>query len=389
MADSDLLGFFAGPVMTDMAQTMRIKRGLPKPLPDWAYTPSTTKSGIAQAKFKKFNGNRSLPPVVAYQSSSAQVEVPGSTWEYVTALGTKTKFSVDYAMLQALTSGVPYLTDNAMREFQKRMEDYLVYVDNFRTTVIHMLLLRGAVNIGTVSAGPQAGVGAQILNTSTSPTATAITTINTGVSGDTSSTFTHTTNWTNTSVAVGDWSSAGTDISGSLRAMRQGFTKTNGYVPTTILYGVNIPSYMATNTSLQTFMSRNGFPGGMGPEFLKSNEVPAGLMDFNWVPAYDAYFVDSSNNINTIIGPDDIVILPTADDNWYELLDVGTLIPTQYGVVSPTPEMIMSSYRPAYGKYAFSQTKPGNDPVGLEILAGDFFYPAVKTGLVQWIATTK
>ncbi len=382
MADQTLLDFLAGPVMTELAQSMQIKRGLPKPLPDAFYKPSGNKSGIDQVKYKRFSGNRRTSPVIPHQTTSPTVEVPGSQWVYGTALGTKENFVLDYPMIQALTSGVPYITQNAMAEFKKRLEDFFVMTDNFRTTAIHMMVLRGIISIARPTSGFGANTvveGGQLLNSTTGATETIV-----AGAASAPNTFGTASNWTNTSTTVGDWSAAATDIEKSLRTMRQGFIKTSNYNPTTILYGVNIPSYLANNTSMQTYMSRNQ---KLGFEFAKSNEIPAGTLDFNWVPAYNCYFQDYTGTLNTLIGASDIVILPDIDDNWYELVEVGTQIPTGIGMISGDVQTLLGSLKTAYGRYSYSCFQ-SMDPVSIKAIAGDYFFPALKTTLLQWIATT-
>ncbi len=381
MADQTLLDFLSGPVMTELAQSMQVKRGLPKVLPDAFYKPSGNKSGIDQVKFRRFSGVRTTSPVVHHNSTSPTVEVPGDQWIYGTALGTKQNFVLDYAFIQALTSGIPYITTNAMNEFKKRLEDFYVGTENFRTTAIHQMVLKGIISIKRPTTGFAANgtvEGGQLLNSTVGATETIV-----AGAASAPNTFGTASNWTNTSTPVGDWSLAATDIEKSLRVARQGFIKTSNYNPTTILYGVNIPSYLANNTSMQTYMSRNQ---KMGFEFAKSNEIPAGTLDFNWVPVYNAYFQGYDGTLNTICGASDIVILPDPDDNWYELVDVGTMIPTGIGQISGDIQTLLGSLQPAFGKFAYAAFQ-GIDPVSLKAITGDYFFPAVKTTLLQWIAT--
>jgi hypothetical protein len=384
MATQTFLDMFSGPVLTELAQTMEVKRGLLKPLPAGFYKPSANKVGIDQVKYKRFQGSRRVSPVIHHQSTSPTVEVPGSEWVYGTALGTKENFVVDYPMIQALTSGVPYITQNAMNEFKKRLEDFFVATENFRTTAIHMMALTGYIYIKRPTTGFAAGLmaeGGQLLATSSG----AQETISVG-SGQTPSSFSTGSSYTNTSIAVGDWSSASTDIPGSLRALRQGYIKTSNYNPTTIVYGANIPSYMADNTAMQSFMSRNQI---VGKQFMESNEIPNGLLDYNWVPGYNAYWKDYTGTLNTILDPDTFVVFPEIDDNWYELVEVGTMIPTGIGsMVSPDVEGFLRSLTPAFGKFSYA-TIQSMDPISLKAIAGDYFYPALKTNLLQWIVKCK
>ena len=385
MATQSILDFFSGPVLTELAQTMEVKRGIPKLNVPGLYKPSSNKSGIHNVKFKRFKGSRRVSPVVHQQSASPTVEVPGSEWVFGRALGTKQNFAIDYEMLQALNSGIPYITQNAQNEFKKRLEDFYVATEDFRTAAINMMALTGTIYINRPTTGFGTGLtaeGGQLLPASNATAATESIIVGGSAAANTFSTG---STYTNTSATVGDWSSAATDIPLSLRSLREGFMKTSNYNPTTILYGKNIPSYMANNTAMQTFMSRNQI---VGAQYMKSNEMPEGLLDFNWVPAYNAYWKDYTDTLNTILDPDTFVVIPEIEENWYELVEVGTLIPTGTPSIATDVEGAMANVRPAFGRFSYANLQ-SMDPVSLKVIAGDYFYPAIKTNLLQWIVKVK
>lgn len=394
MADQTLLDFISGPVMTEYANAPIIRRGLPYVLPDVFRTPAKPIAGAPlvgdKIKFKKYNGDRTLPPIIAQKSTSPTLEVPGSTWEYATAIGGKGNFVVEQEMLYAMMSGNPYVQGNAVAEFQKRMDDFRAKFENLRTSLIHSMLLTGYIYAGTQTTGTYTGATVQ-----TSSTNATITVVAGGTNQSLSSpltsvgpqTFTTSSTWSNGGgITVGDWSSASTNIEQSLRAMKKGYIKTSGYMPSLILYGQNIPSYFAANTEMQSYMSRNQV---IGRKFQDTNEIPPGMLDFDWVPAYNAYFQDANGSLLSWLGPDQIVILPSPDETWYEFVEAGTLIPTGIqpaGAVS-VESLMGSNVKPAFGKYAYATMR--SDPLILQAIMGDYFLPLIKNNLVQWIATVK
>lgn len=383
MAAQTIDDFLAGPVMTEAVANMQIKRGLPRLAIPGLYTPSDNKSCLDQVKYRQFSGNRSLPPAIAHQSPSASVEVPGDSWVYGTAIGTKINLPVTYDWITKINSGIPYFTDGAKREMTKRFEDFAVFTDNFRTTAVNMMILTG--NIYTAVDTTNTMTGQQLVLAA--GTGNGSQTIACGGVGP--STFSTGSSWTNTSTIVGDWAIATTDIELSLRILRQGYLKTSNWMPDTIIYGANIPSYLANNTSLQTYMSRAALD--FGKNFLQTNEVPARLLDYNWVPGYNAYFNSGSSPTNngtpnTILGADQIVIIPAVDSGWYELIEIGTMVPNAMAMMTGSLEAMLGQASPVYGKFAYAAMM-GLDPFSIKTIMGDYFLPISKSALTQWIAT--
>ena len=83
--------------------------------------------------------------------------------------------------------------------------------------------------------------------------------------------------------------------------------------------------------------------------------------------------------------PDTIVILPDLDDNCYELVEVGTQIPSGIGtMVGGDVNALLGQLTTAYGKFGYAAFQ-SFDPVALKAIVGDYFYPAFKSNLLQWI----
>ena len=368
MADQTLMDFFSGPVMTELAQSESIKRGLPYFLPEELRKPSVEKPVGTQIKYKSYKGNRATAQLVHQASTSREVEVAGSHWEYATAIGSREHFVVDQDFLYALKSGVPYVAEQAKREYVKRVADFQNRMDNLRIGAV-----ASTFGLGRIYADSNGNLlptsGGNVLPAPDS---------NSSVQ-----TFTKTSNYPNIpTTAVGDWSSAGTDIPGSLRALQESFLRTSNFTASTSLYGRSIPSYLYGNTAMQTFLSRQPM---LNQEFMDTNEVPKGLLDFNWHPAYKNYFVDSTGTVQSWFADNQITVIAEVSDLWYEFYEAGTLIPK--GIAGPGQdiEQFLGNIEVANGKFGYAEMS--TNPIKIKAISGDYFLPLIKNGLVVWILT--
>jgi len=360
-----LQDFFAGPVMTELANSEAIKRGLPLYMPDGVLTPSPEKPVGLQIKFKQFKGNRATAQLVHQASGSREVEVLGANWQYATALGTREHFVVDQDFLYQLMSGVDYVKMQAKAEFTRRMADFRERQDNLRKTLVCSAFAKGAI---------YADGSGNILSTSSG----AVQTVSFGTQA-----FTKATNYPNVSTyAVGDWSSASTDIPSSLRTLRESFRATSNYNPVKILYGKAIPGYLYGNTAMQAYLSRQPM---LNQQFMDTNEVPKGLLDFEWFPAYNNYYVDSAGTVQQWFADNQIVVIPDLEPNWYEFFEAGTLIPTTVASEAQNIEQLLTNVKVVNGKFAYATMS--TDPIKLKAISGDYFLPTIKNGLVVWSLT--
>jgi hypothetical protein len=361
------MDFFAGPVMTELAQSPQVKRGIPRFLPDALWTPSPTKPVSTTVKYKAFSGNRQAAQLVHHGSSSREQEVPGSQWKYQTALGSREHFVVDQEFLYALKSDQPYVSGQARNEFVKRVGDFQERFNTLRTNVVNSTFALGKIYIDDSGNVLPSSSGANTART-----------IDFGVTS--LSTGSNITN--NTSVQVGDWSSASTDIPTKIRAIVDGFIFGTNYIPKTVMYGASIPGYFYGNTAMQAYLSRQPM---LNEKFMMTNEVPAGLLDLNWVAAHRSYMVKSDNTVAKWFPDNQITIIAEPDDTWYEFYEAGSAVPT--GLASPDQSLdsLLASIRIVNGKFGYVEMS--TDPIKLKAITGDYFLPAVKNGSVVWIIT--
>lgn len=366
MADQTLMDFFAGPVMTELAQSPTIKRAIPRFLPEALFTPSPTKPTGIQVKWKSYSGNRKSAQLVHHGSSSKEREMPGSQWNYATAIGSKEHIVVDQDMIYALKSNIPYIQQQAKNEFTKRVADFQQEFTTLRTNVIASTVARGRIDwdsSGNVLTSTSGSAGNIDFGVTSLTTASNIPNIS-------------------PNVTVGDWSNPATDIPLKLRTILDGFFFGTNYTPKYALYGKDIPSFFYGNTNMSTYLSRQPM---LNQQFMDTNEVPKGLLDLDWFPAHKNYNVSDSGTLAPWFASNQISIIAEPDDTWYEFFEAGTAVPT--GLMAPNSnlEAMLGSLQIVNGKFGYVEMS--TDPVKLKAITGDYFLPAVKNGAVVWIIT--
>lgn len=373
MANQEIEDFFAGPVMTEVAQAPLVKRGIPRFLPAELWTPGPSKPASTQFKYKQYTGNRASSKVVNHDAPSLEVEVTAANWQYATALGTREHFVVDQEFLYQLMSPIPYVSDLAKQEYQRRMAEFYTRQETLRTNAVASVFATGAIyfdsggNILTTSSGNYGG----------------------NMAGFTPQSLSKTSQYPLLGgPIVGDWSNVAFDIPGSLRNLRESFLFLTNFDAATILYGSAIPSYLTLNTSMGTYLSRQP---SLNQQFMDTNEVPKGLLDYDWKPAYKQYFVPSSNSGTTQGTPapwfpaNQITVIAPVTDEWYEFVEAGTLIPKGIAAMGQDVSSLLSNIEVANGRFSYAEM--ATNPIKLKAIVGDYFFPTVKNGNLVWIIT--
>lgn len=375
MANQSLDDYFAGPAMTKLMDSELIKRGIPFFLDPALQMPSMQKPIGINAQYDAYNGVREAGKITNYNSPAVNVEVTGSQKQFITCLGGKESFIIPDELVQSIKSNIPYVGQNAMREFLRRMKNFRERADTRRVNAISSAFLTGAIWIqpGSATGG--------VITTSSAPGAFnalapyyAPTVINQGAT------------LPNSTTVVPDFNLSTTDIPEFFRALHQAFLLTSNYEASQIAYGKQVPSYLGVqNTAMQAYWSRNQRYGG---EFQDTNEVPKGALDFTWRAAYKQYFVDQANaNKATVwLGDSQIVVTPAVDDGWWEMVEGSTKAPIGgIPVVSAADiDTMLAMFEYKWGINSFSMFQP-DGTFSLSTIMQDFFIPLPKNPLVQWI----
>jgi hypothetical protein len=370
------LDWLSGPVMTDLVASETVAAGAEKVLPPKLYEFSNTSPVGVNVEWETTIGVRGTAKAVAYLAPSQTQETQSRQRLFATAVGTRMNTPLEGEMLIGLMSGVPQWAERAKRILMQKARDFRFYADNLKTALVHSAFANDAIYIDS---------GGNLLPNSTGAVGGGFK-FNSLYAGANS--LTKTSYWPGlpTGVAsnlVGDWSSTSFDIPTSIRSMQKGYRFTSNYRPMTIMYGKNIPAYFYNNTALQTYMSRQP---AINQEMLLTNEIPKGMLDINWVPAYDAYFTDKTGTPQGWWADNQITIIPDVNLNWYENFECS--LPCPKGMVNTVAgdwDSFISGCPPVKGYSSY--VIPHWDPIHASMVAQWYGWPAIKSNLASWSAT--
>lgn len=372
MANQTFNDYFSGVRMTLLAGAALGKNPAPRVLPDAFYTPGTTKPYNDQVQFPSVTYSRAGATVVGRNSPPRGVNLGNEQWKYATIFNMKEEMDLDIQFLEALFSNNSLVSDGSMRSLNTRMIQFNRRTDITRNNMVHSLFANGKIWIGTGGQVLASSSGAVITMDPGIPTGNKLTKDGSG------STYN-----------IGDWSSASTDISGNLRTLQTTAAKSSsGYVPTTLLYGSAVPGYLLGNTLLKDYFIRNP---GFQQTLLTTNDIPNGLLGFNWVPARFSFLEKNDGTVTDTFPTNYLGALPNIDDGWYEFVEGGTLVPK--GVAGSTEvnpgasfQSMMSAIQIAFGRYGYGVAKT-HPVVQFSMVQGDCSGPVLKNPSVVWFGT--
>lgn len=182
---------------------------------------------------------------------------------------------------------------------------------------------------------------------------------------------------------LGAWNSPTTNIWLQLETMRINAQGQHGYIPKIILYGKNIPAYIAQNDTMQPYLSRME---GFREDYVKTGHISPtyNLCGYHWFPISDAGFKNSSGTYVFPVGNDDIVFCPDPDDSWWGWAEGSQMIPSTIDVSSDF-DSAMSNLIKVYGRFSYSRLN--YDPVSLVLYAGHNVTPFIRIPEVVYFAT--
>lgn len=371
-SDQMYMDWLSGPVLTELLTATDVKGGLPRPLPAGFYQHSDTTVVGVNVEYDAVSEARHSSKLVDANSPSKRVETPGRSRKYAISLGTRENLGLDAEMIAMLQSNVPILQARAKRLQMQRALDFKRRVDNLQVNLVHSVLSQGKIWVDT---------NGEILPTSSG----AAITVDFAQTYMGSGQLSKTSVWPNTTVQVGDWSIPSTAIDQSLRALGDAYAYTTGRQVGGVFVGRNIPTYFTTNTSMQTYMSRNPV---IGREFADTNEIPAGMMDYSWAPAHRAFSVSSGNAITPWFDPDTITIVPALSSDWYENLECSLPVPSGIPFANSFEGLNdfagMFPLTKGYGAYCYGSL----DPISLTCVQQWYGLPVAKSPLI-WQAKVK
>ena len=362
MATATLMDFLAGDALTELARAYSNRPGLVRPLPAAFYTPGPTKPVGTTVKYRVVTGSRESARVRNSNSPSANVQGVETAEKKVVALGSRENYTIDHEVIQALQWPGDLVRARAAAEVNEQIENFVGRFVSLRTNAVHSALLRGKIDIATTG----------LIQTSTSsPSRTIDYGVPTGnqlTAAGGGSTY-----------AIGDWSSAATDIPGAIREFKRYMSKTYGFTVTTAYYGVDVPGFLAKNTLFKEYLSRNPM---FRDQFVSTGMIPDGVLGLKWVDVGDATSV--TDGTGTSFAADNFLAFSPnpGDTSWYEFVECGLAAPTGLASESQiqqamlSPEGLGAAFPIKYGVHSYSLMNA--DPISAKLIVGDYTAPIIK-----------
>lgn len=336
-----------------------VKTGIPDVLPPafWSTRSTTTKD---QGRYTRYGGTRRTARRAEYGASSRRRDLsPVGVFDVkLLHLFEHIQLNmVDYRSLRDYTNYGPQ--HQGVQELARQALQFKTLFDNARVAATMSMLANGAIYFDGEGNLLPSSSGASL-------------TIDYGVSANNRNQL--------NGIIDASWATATTDIPAHLRAMRKRSLLLTGYDLKYIFYGENIPSYLTANNFVKDYLARHP---DMRDEFLTTSEIPNGLFGYSWIPVYKGFFEDSSGTNRTFFGADAFTATPEIGMDVYEYMEGTYPVPTSF---QPSPGLMQAarSIEDRVGQFCYAV--PINNPVTVEVHAGDTFLPIWKVPDALFIA---
>lgn len=174
------------------------------------------------------------------------------------------------------------------------------------------------------------------------------------------------------SIIDASWASASTNIYTHLVNIRKAMIKKVGRPVKYAFYGANIPGYLAANTTLQAFLSRNNAQPNYNFQMMDSLDIPYAFAGMQWIPIYETFYEDYTGTIKEFgtVTDDMVIFTPEIDQSIYGMYEGSYLVPKSYNPFqgSGVQDVEMVFGMASYGRLI-------DKPITAEIIAVDTFLP--------------
>lgn len=357
----DVLG---QPYLTQVIQ--EIKTGLPDDLPS-EFATTTEQIFGDRARSVRISGSRQLARRNEYGSAPRRLDLAGLSQSDLKFLHASEEVQInllDYMNARAFASysGVPIqkeVIDHQLRQLAVRF-------DNTRIATRYSALRNGKIWFDSNGYMQNTSSGAALEVDFGVPSANQ-----NQISG----------------IIDASWATASTKIVTHVNAIKDLAKRTSGYSLEGgyVLYGKNIPNYIATNTEFSNFWFRNP---GYNQRFMDTGEIPDGVLGMKWRRMSGAFFNDANDSAVLVWGDDTVVFVPPVTADWWTMVEGSHPIPNSFqpvtgGTIESIDSLIGNLEFP-YGKSAYGAI----DPRSLQPLIRGFdtWMPWLKIGKVIFIA---
>ncbi len=349
----DILGF--APLTEALRATAS---GVPNPFPQEFFNVAPANRIIGdRAKYVRLFGERRTSMRAQYGSPARRRSLKDIGDQTVRCTHNYESINIDYVMLQKLRSFEQYQQDEGVDWLRYQIAEAAQRQMNSRIIGVASALSQGALYWDTDGNVLPSSSGAD-----------ANQTVDFGIPA------TH-KNQIN-GIIDASWALHNTDIPTHLRKIQQFAAQETGVVPTTALYGINIPKYIQQNDFCMAYLSRDG----QFRTSYKGNQIPDGLFGIDrWIPVYTTFFEDSGGTTRLIWDDDLLVLVPNVSQpnkmNWWAMYEGSFPVPKTIDV-QRNPDITPDAFDLQYGMFSYAVGR--FDPPAMEVFYGDTFLPGLR-----------
>ena len=355
--------------------------GLPRPLPE-GYYKAVDRDGQRWGADLTV-GNRQLAPTVPQEAPAPAMPKQAADQRYWGMMTPKFHdFYTPSKLMQLRKLGATQQDKLAKSYVARTIADNLQRLQNTRTAAVHRVLCGSGILYFDVDGNLLADATGAVVTIDQSPPTTN-TTCGKDMAGS--------------NIIGTAWNNVAAPIPGDLAKIQQVAVQRTGHRLTTAVYGNNIPYLLLANTAVKGL-----FPGtfqNIASAFAMGG-IPAGFLGIaNWVKGNEAFWFDASGYyggqkpttdpfaaaLHQEVADNALVLLPDAGSGFYELAQGQTVIPITNDIIGANEDIIEEGFVTAQGQYGYGFVS--KDPVGVKVIFGDTFLPALSVLGARWNLT--
>ncbi|MBA4191308.1 MAG: hypothetical protein C0467_25275, partial [Planctomycetaceae bacterium] len=157
-----------------------------------------------------------------------------------------------------------------------------------------------------------------------------------------------------------------------------------GYPSRVAIYGGNIPGYMKNNDYVGKIWD---YQQEFANYYANSGQIKPGFLGFEWIPASEAYFQDSTGTNQFVFPADQITFMPELTKATYTFYRGSKKVPTQFGPL-PTGEAALKAYSEVFGRGRYAYIPMGGTFRIIDVAFTTFLSRFKVPGAVYLLDTT-
>ncbi len=333
-----------------------VKAGVPRVLPPAFYNrnPSFRVLGDKTRRIE-YTGTRKNARIVPYGAPPRQIQHMPLSGRDIRLLHTEEVIQFQHELFLQIREFDSYTVQERFREEAARqVQNATVRQVNLESSTVHAMLANGQLwfdAAGNLLSSPN---GADL-------------TINYGLPANNQNQL--------GGIIDASWANASTNIVQHINNIKQQAVYTTGYPLKYALCGKNIMRYLVTNDTVKEYLRYQIGPDRAG-YFLKSNQIPPGLFDLEWVPMQNIFFGDPNTDAAVEMwNGDTIMFTPDpADPMVYGIYEGSYPVPTAFNITGDVMSQ-WANFQQRYGRYGYGM--PELRPLGISGVYGDTFLPSL------------